>query len=108
MSKVRMTGFDDLQRQLKQMERAAKKLNGTHEVPYSKLFTPDFMRKNTKCKSFNDILQACGLNEYTQEAFDELDEKLLDQQIRKLTKFRSWEEMQQKAMDAYITKQLGF
>lgn len=45
MSKFKVKGLDELQKQLKQMERAAKKLNGRQEIPFSDLFTPSFMRK---------------------------------------------------------------
>lgn len=101
-------GLDELQRQLKQMERKAKELDGTQEIPFSELFTPAFMRKYTSFTSFDELLAAGGFHAETSEEFEAIPDAPFDAHVAATTKFSSWEEMLGKATEQYVAKQLGF
>lgn len=67
MSKMEIKGMKEFQNRLKQMEKAAKELDGTHEVPFSELFTDSFMTRYTDFKSFEDFMVAGGFHAETTE-----------------------------------------
>lgn len=108
MSKFKVNGLDELQKQLKQMERAAKKLNGKQEIPFSKLFTPAFMRKYTSFSSFDELMEAGGFHAETSEEFEAIPDAPFDAHVAATTKFSSWEDMLGEATEQYVAKQLGF
>lgn len=108
MSGFKITGLDELQKQLKQMERGAKELEGTKEVPFSDLFTKSFMRKYTPFSTFDELLEAGGFHADTTEEFEAIPDAPFDAHIAATTRFKSWEEMIRAAQEQYITRKLGF
>lgn len=108
MSGFKITGLDKLQKQLKEMERSAKELSGTKEVPFSDLFTTSFMRRYTPFSTFDELLEAGGFHADTTEEFAAIPDAPFDAHIAATTRFKSWEEMLSTAQEQYITKKLGF
>ena len=108
MSRFKISGFDGLQKELKRMQRAAKELEGTHEVPFSELFVPAFMRKYSTFTSFDELLEAGGFHAETSEEFEAIPEAPFDEHIAKTTKFHNWQEMLDTATEEYVTRKLGF
>ena len=105
---VKFDGLDKLQKELKKMERNAKKLNGTHQIPLNELFTSSFMRKHTKFSSIDAFFKASGFKADTQEDFEAIPDSELDKFVAKNTKFRTWEDMLGEAGSEYALKKLGF
>lgn len=108
MAKTRIDGLDQLQRDLKKLDRNAKKLSGKHSVPLDELFTASFMRKYTKFRSIDALLEAGGFHASTDKEFDAIPQTELDAHIAKTTKFRNWDAMLDEAVDEYVSAQLGF
>lgn len=108
MSKMEIKGMKEFQNRLKQMEKAAKELDGTHEVPFSELFTGSFMTHYTDFKSFDDFMVAGGFHAETTEEFEKIPDEPFDSHVSATTKFSSWEEMLQTATSEYVKKKLGF
>lgn len=108
MSGFKIEGIDELQKQLQQMERAVKELDGTHEVSFSELFTLAFMQKYTQYSTFDELLEAGGFHVETQEDFEAIPDALFDAHIASVTKFNTWEEMLGQATEDYISKKMGF
>ncbi len=105
---IKFDGFDDLQRELKKMKQNAEKLSRQKEVPFSKLFTPTFMRKYTNFSTFDELLNAGGFSAETTEEFEAIPDEPFDAHIAATTKFRTWDDMLSTATEQYVTKQLGF
>lgn len=108
MGSFEIKGLDKLQKQLKQMEKGAKELDGHHEIPFDKLFTASFMRKYTKFSSFDDLLVAGNFNVKSNSDFEAIPDAEFDKHIAAVTKFKSWEDMLSEATNQYIAKKLGF
>ena len=108
MGKIEFKGLDKLQKDLQRMERNAKKLHGTQNIPFEKLFTPAFMRKYSSYSSIDALLKAGGFQADTNEEFESIPQKELDAHIAKSTKFKSWQAMLDEAAEQYILSQLGF
>jgi len=105
MSKFKIKGIDKLQKQLKNMERATKKLK--NNTTFNDLFTPSFMRKNTKFGSFEDFLTAGNFNVESQEDFEAIPDDEMDQHVIKNTKFKNWPTMLETASSEYLQKKIG-
>lgn len=108
MASFKMRGFDKLEKDLKRMQENARKLNGRREVPFSDLFTPEFMRKHTSFSTFNELLKAGGFQVETSEDFEAIPDAEFDAHISATTKFPSWEAMLEEATSQYVTRMLGF
>ncbi|MDF2605916.1 MAG: hypothetical protein K0S34_106 [Bacillales bacterium] len=104
---VKMTGFDNLNKLLDQMQKAAKKFENGVNVSFKELFNESFMMKNTNYSNFKDFLDAGNFNVETQEDFDNLPKNDLDQHVSKTTNFSDWEEMLGTAGNDYVAKEMG-
>ena len=102
---VKIKGLNDLQRNLKKMERKAKSMDGSHSVPFTELFNSKFMKKNTK---FSSIEQFVDKSEFDFSNMESINEHDLDNYVKKNTKFNSWDSMKGEAAQLWTAKQLGF
>lgn len=107
MFKFEMEGMDKLQKQLKDMERAAKSLEKGESVQFDDLFNQVFMEKYTQFSSFDDFLKAGGFVVESQEEFEAIPDQDMNDHVSKTTNFRSWEEMFHAAGEKYFIKRLG-
>ena len=99
-------GFDDLSKQLKQIEKDVKKLGKKKNVPMKEIFTPSFMRKYTKSSSIDIFFTSDGLNIQTEEDLKNFPDADMDAHVKEHTKFNSWQEMLNKAGQEYFEKEL--
>lgn len=96
----------EFEKMLKQLEKNVQKLSGTHEVSFDELFTDSFMRKYTNFMTSSSFFEYCDI--LTDEDFAAKPDEDLDLHVSLETEFDSWEEMQTKAAEEYVTKGLGF
>lgn len=101
-----MSSFNDLSRQLQNLQRKIEKsteeVNG--EVSFNLLFNENFMERYTEYGSIEKFFNNNGLNFKTQEGFNQFPEAELDKIVQAKTKFNSWEEMKQTAGKEYVKK----
>ena len=88
--------------QLKQnLERLAEDNGPQQAVSYQDLFDPQFMQKNTSFTTIDVFVREAGVKEFP--ALDTIPQDKLNAFVKKETKFNSWEEMQQRAVNEYMT-----
>lgn len=104
---VEIKGLKEFQNKLKDMERKAKKLDGTNHVKLSDLFNSGFMGKYTQFSTFDAFLKSGGFEVYTQEDFEKISDDLFDAHVRTYSKFISWKEMLETASQEWIIKEIG-
>ena len=104
----KVEGLDKLQKQLEQMQRAARALHGTHEVKLNELFPSGFMLKHSKFSSFDALLNASGFTVNTKEDFEAIPDNEFDEYIRSVTTFCNWQSMLCAGTEAYVAKKMGF
>lgn len=104
---IKITGFDELENQFKQMEQGIKELDGTHQVPFSELFPSSFMKEYSSFASIDELLDAGGFQVETQTDFETIDQTQLDAHINSTTKFDNWENMIDEATSQYVAKKMG-
>lgn len=108
MGSFKIKGLDKLQKDLKQMQKAARELENTKEISFDELFNPKFMTSYTNFNSFNELLIAGGYKVNNVKDFEAIPDDEFDNHVQSSTRFSSWEEMYDKATEQYFTKKLGF
>ncbi|MBA2874323.1 hypothetical protein [Thermaerobacillus caldiproteolyticus] len=103
--KIKMDGFDDLQKFFKNLEKKAKDASG--KVSFPELFNPDFMTAFTKFKSIDEFFEKSPFDIKSKEDFRNLNESELDNYVKENTRFSSWKEMMNEAGKRYMAKKLG-
>lgn len=107
-SKTSIKGIRKLQRNLEKLERRAKSLHGTHQIPLSELFNDTFLRKQTHFTSLAELLSALeqsGFQIESQQDWENIPQADLDTFVAKHTRFSSWQEMFSTAGTDWVSRQ---
>ena len=102
---LKITGLDEMQRKLKDMERRLRSLDGTHNVSMKDLFPPEFMQKFTDFGTIDEMMNASGFKVESQEDFDNLPTQEWKDFISNRTRFGDWQEMLSAAAKAWAARQ---
>lgn len=103
---LELNGFDDLSKQLDESIKKVHDFAGDHQVSFDDMFIDSFVQKYTKYNDMNEFFKAVGIVD--NESFDKMPDATLDKHVSENTKFSTWEEMQNKALKEYVTRQIGF
>lgn len=98
---TRISSIDDL---IGNLER----LDGTRSVPFDQLFPRPFMHRYTNFGSIEEMLEKSGFKVETMEDFAAIPDEEWDRYVNENTRFSSWDEMQERAVEEYTLKELGF
>ena len=101
-------GFNELGKQLKKMAKSAKSMEGTHRYSFDELFPLEFMSKYTRCTNIDEFVDNCGYPANNNKEFEAIPEKELNEYVRKVTNFSSWNEMFDTASEELFAEKLGF
>lgn len=104
---VKITGFDNFEKELKRLQKAAEKLEGKHSVSFAELFTTEFMQKYTPYESLEELFVTGGFEVNSKEDLEAIPDEEMDTHVAQTTKFDSWEDMQSAAVKNYTVKKLG-
>ncbi|MEI2395573.1 hypothetical protein V8V88_09940 [Paenibacillus phytohabitans] len=105
---VKFEGFDELERNLNNLQNKVQQLEETETVAFTDLFITSFMREYTDYSSFEELLEAGGFEVNSQEDFQNIPDDVFDKHIAEHTKFDNWGEMLQQGTNEYIARELGF
>src|SRR5690349_12442448 len=104
--KIKITGLDELQRELERLQHAADSISGTQSIPVTTLLSSEFMLLNTDFESVQAMFDASGFTINSQADFDAIPEEEWDSFIRQHTRFGSWSEMLAVAGEEYFGRRL--
>ncbi|MCT3607416.1 hypothetical protein EFR89_01360 [Lactobacillus acidophilus] len=90
---------DKLKRNL---EKVAEERGNQQAVSYVYLFNPMFMQKNTNFTTIDVFVKELGLKEF--QDIESVAQDVIDNFVKKETKFENWQEMQQRAVSDYMTR----
>lgn len=90
---------DKLKRNL---EKVAEERGNQQAVSYVDLFYPMFMQKNTNFTTIDVFVKELGLKEF--QDIESVAQDVIDNFVKKETKFENWQEMQQRAVSDYMTR----
>ena len=100
-------GVNDLERELKDLERNAEATGGTPDIPLTELFPVGFLTKYTDFSSLEEMVQTSGFEIASREDVQNIPEAEWNDFIARHTQFSNWEQMQQTAAVEWATRQLG-
>lgn len=103
---IKVTGLDKLQRELADIQRRAKSLDGEHSVPLTELLPPSFMRQNTPYPTLESLLESSGLRFENEADFEQLKTPAWDTFIAQHTKFASWQDLLNAGAADYARRQI--
>lgn len=83
------------------LEKVAEKRGDQQAVSYQDLFSPMFMQKNTSFVTIDVFVRELGLKDF--QEIEKIDDKVIDDFVKKETNFNNWQEMQQRAVSEYMT-----
>lgn len=98
-----LKGLDAVQRQLKHLERKARDLHGTQDVPLTELLNDGFVSRNTDFASLNEMTEAYG----GIETGDDLQTDEWSGFVAAHSRFAGWQEMAQAAGAEWAKAKLG-
>jgi hypothetical protein len=103
---IKITGLDDLERKLNQLQHRAEMLAGEHEVPVAELLTSEFMLLNTDFESVEAMFEASGYKVRSSADLAAIPDEPWDAFIRSRTRFGSWKDLLAAAADEYLRRRL--
>lgn len=83
------------------LEKIAEERGDQQAVSYQDLFSPMFMQKNTSFATIDVFVRELGLKDF--QEIEKIDDKVIDDFVKKETKFNNWQEMQQRAVSEYMS-----
>lgn len=98
---------NDLSKRLKEMQRAAKKMNN-QRVDLSDVLTDSFMAKYTDYKDADSFFEASGFDTSSQEAYEAIPDEEINKFTSEHSKFSTWSALLGEASKQYLAKQMGF
>ena len=104
---MKITGLDELTKQLDRMAKGAKELDGTHTVPMTELLSPGFVSSHTKFANAEEMFEASGFKIESQDDFAAIPDAEWDEFIRSISSFSDWQSMLGEAGTAWAAKKLG-
>jgi hypothetical protein len=105
---IRLHGFDQVSRKLRDLQRRAEKLDGLHGVKFDELFPPSFMRRYSDFETIGAMVDASGFRVESADDFARIPDDEWDRFVASRTRFANWREMQDKAAAEWTGKRLGF
>lgn len=106
MAKVKITGFKELEKTFKKMERNIDEFNDKKTVSMSELFDGGFLSAHSSFKTFDEMMTASGFKCESQEDFNAIPEDQFDAFISANTTFQSWNDMKSSAATALVKRKL--
>ena len=104
---VKITGFDDLEKSITDLQNQVEELPKEQSVTFEELFHQSFMKAHTKFSTFDELLLAGNYVIHSQEDFDAIPQSELDAFISKNTTFDSWDDMLSTAGTEYLSKRFN-
>ena len=92
---------------LEDLIRKIEDLDGSHKIPFSDLFTDEFMLFNTDFGSISEMIAASGFSVQTSEDFAQIPDAEWNNHVCQYSRFASWDEMKGMAAKLWVARKLG-
>lgn len=102
-SNFEIKGLDKLQKEIKNLQRKVKSIEGKRNIRLIDLLTNSFMRKNSDYNSLQNMIDSSSKKIDSEK---DLESKEWNEFVRSKSKFKSWEEMLHAAHAEWVKKKL--
>lgn len=108
MFEVNMEGFDELERNLDDLQSRAEELDGENKVRLDELLNETFMANHTNYTNLDEMINGSEFEFETDEEFEEiLETEEWDTFIESNSVFENWDDMIEKALAEWTAENLG-
>jgi hypothetical protein len=107
MINIKVKGFGEAARKLRDLAQRTRELEGTHKLPTEDVFPAGFMSKYTDFPSFPEMLRASDFKAATPRDFEAIPADQRDSFVAAHTRFKNWKEMRETATREYVRAKLG-
>ena len=104
--KFEVTGFREIESQLRRLQSKARSLDGIHRIPIKDILTDEFISKHTRYASADEWFAQSPFEIQSQDDFEAIPDAEWDAYVRRTTSFKSWQEMLEKAGAGFVEKKL--
>lgn len=104
---LKITGLEEFQRKIEQLQRNAAQIHGDQQVRLVDLFPPAFMRQHSVVPDFASFCRDGGLDTSSQEALNATPAERMDAVTRQLTTFPTWQAMKQAGAADWAKRRLS-
>jgi hypothetical protein len=94
----------DVSQWVNDTKRKLEAMQNTSSIALADLFPPAFMAGHSELPDFDTFARESGLD-FTPEGFAAMDAEALDVAVQRLTKFDSWQAMQQAGLAGWFDRQ---
>lgn len=108
MSNDNIEGLDNVLKELSQLRKKAKGLEGKDSVPLGELLHPRFMQRHTQFSALAEMFEASPWSVETVEDFAAIPQSELDSFVAETTNFNTWRDMTITAAQKWALSKLGF
>ena len=105
---IKLTGLEQLQRQLEQLQQQVDAVSREQSVPLSELLTADFLATCSTLSSVDEMFERSGFKVESEDDFAAIPDDEWEAFIRANTSYFSWKEMLAAAGAAWTKAKLGF
>ena len=105
---IKITGLDEVKKNLDNLSRKAKEVDGTHQVGISELMPDRFIQTHTGFNSVQEMYDKSGFKMESEKDLETIPDEEWDKYISDNTQFSNWQEMLDKAGELWVSKKLGF
>lgn len=104
---IKITGLEELQNKLAGIAKKAEELDGQHNIPVSELLTESFLSRHTSFSTAEEMLKSSGFKTETDADLAAIPVHDLDNYIRLISSFDSWQSMLGAAGQEWAKRKLG-
>lgn len=105
---LKISGLDELTKQLDRIAKGAEELDDTQSVPITELLSPEFVSSHTRFANAEEMFDASGFKVESQEDFAAIPDVEWNEFIRSISSFSDWQTMLGEAGATWAAKKLGF
>jgi len=106
MFEMKITGLKEVMNKLENLKKKSEELDGKHQLKFSELFNPDFMKHFTKFDSIDLMFEKSNFKIENTEDFKAIPEDKINEFVKNNTSFTTWAEMQEKAVAEWTKSKL--
>lgn len=103
MAKFKITGLNQVKKNLERLQKNVHDLHGKHSITLDELFPLEFMRLHTSFSSFQELYDA---SPFADIKFEDLPNTEWDDYIAHCTPFKTWKEMKVAGAKKWAAKKL--
>lgn len=103
---IKIEGLDKLIKHFEKLQKSIKRIEGEYGLTFDELFPPEFLQRNTRFSSLDEMFEKSGFIVNSRENFKKIPHDVWNKFISDNSKFDSWQDMLNAAVKEWVERQL--